>query len=72
MDVLPGLGATAFLKAKPLTSGLRFVATDVDHAVGAGAEVRGPGEALVLVMSGRPASLDELDGDGVATLRGRI
>jgi uncharacterized protein (TIGR03083 family) len=72
MDVLPGLGGTAFLKAKRVTTGLRFEATDIDHAVGDGPEVRGPAEPLVLAMSGRPVALDELDGDGVATLRTRI
>jgi uncharacterized protein (TIGR03083 family) len=70
LDVLPGLGG--FLKSKRHTRDLRFVATDIDHAVGTGAEVRGPAEALILAMSGRPASLPELDGDGVALLRSRI
>jgi uncharacterized protein (TIGR03083 family) len=72
MDVLPRLGGTAFLKSKRLTGGLRFVATDVDHAVGDGPEVRGPADPLVLAMSGRPVGLDELTGDGVDLLRTRI
>jgi len=70
IDVLPGIGS--FLQSKRHTKGLRFVATDLDHAVGDGPEVRGPAEALVLAMSGRRATLDELDGDGLETLRARI
>ncbi|WP_194820441.1 maleylpyruvate isomerase family mycothiol-dependent enzyme [Nocardia sp. XZ_19_385] len=53
------------------TKGLRFVATDLDWAKGRGPEVRGPGEALVLAVGGRPVVLDELAGDGVAELRRR-
>ncbi|MFF0818573.1 maleylpyruvate isomerase family mycothiol-dependent enzyme [Rhodococcus sp. NPDC003318] len=54
------------------TKGLRFVATDVDWASGSGPDVRGPGEALALAVVGRPVVLDELTGDGVATLRARM
>jgi uncharacterized protein (TIGR03083 family) len=70
IDVLPHLGG--FLKSKGHTRGLRFVATDLDHAVGDGPEVRGPAEPLVLAMSGRAVGLDEFEGDGLATLRARI
>jgi len=70
LDVLPRLGG--FLKSKRHTRGLRFVATDIGHEVGDGAEVRGTAEALILAMSGRPVSLPELDGDGVEHLRSRI
>lgn len=54
------------------TRGLRFVATDLDWAHGSGPEVRGTGEALALAAAGRPIVLDELEGDGVKTLRTRI
>lgn len=70
LDVLPKLGG--FLKSKRNTRGLRFVATDIDHAVGDGPEVRGPAEALILAMSGRPVSLPELGGDGIDILRSRL
>lgn len=54
------------------TRGLRLVATDLDWSSGRGtAEVRGPGEAVLLAAAGRPAALDELEGPGVATLAGR-
>jgi uncharacterized protein (TIGR03083 family) len=70
LDALPRLGG--FIQSKRVCRGLSFVATDVDHRVGSGPEVCGPGEALVLAMSGRPIGLDELSGDGLTTLRERI
>jgi uncharacterized protein (TIGR03083 family) len=48
--------------------GLRFVATDVDWSAGDGAEVRGPLLSIVLLLTGRPAGLAELDGAGTALL----
>lgn len=52
--------------------GLRLVATDVDWSSGRGPEVRGPGEALLMTMAGRPGVVDELDGPGRPTLAARI
>ena len=44
---------------------LRLSATDVDWSVGAGAEIRGPIEALLLLLTGRTtASLPWLSGEG--------
>ncbi|HEY5981766.1 MAG TPA: maleylpyruvate isomerase family mycothiol-dependent enzyme [Microlunatus sp.] len=40
--------------------GLRFVATDVDWAIGEGAEVRGPIGAIVLLLTGRDVAADLL------------
>ena len=49
--------------------GLRLVATDVDWAVGEGAEVRGPIQALLLLLTGRTAAaLPQLDGPGLQRL----
>ena len=49
--------------------GLRLVATDVDWAVGEGAEVRGPIQALLLLLTGRTAAaLPPLDGPGLQRL----
>ncbi|CAA9280105.1 MAG: hypothetical protein AVDCRST_MAG54-3534 [uncultured Actinomycetospora sp.] len=54
------------------TRGLRLVATDLDWSSGRGtAEVRGPGEAVLMAAAGRADALDELEGPGVATLAGR-
>ena len=70
LDVMPRIGG--FLKSKSVAKGLRLVATDIDHTVGDGAEVRGPAEAIVLALSGRPIGLPDLTGAGVTTLRDRI
>lgn len=52
--------------------GVRLVATDVDWSHGRGPEVRGTGEALLLVMAGRPDALADLDGAGVVRLAARV
>lgn len=52
--------------------GLRLVADDQEGSVGEGQEVRGPGEALVLVLSGRPVRDEELSGPGAGTLYARL
>jgi uncharacterized protein (TIGR03083 family) len=48
--------------------GVRLVATDLDWSHGRGPEVRGPGEALLLVMAGRGAALDDVEGPGKGAL----
>ena len=60
------------LGTKKRIAGLRLVATDVDWSHGVGAAVSGAGSSLLLAMTGRPAVLDELTGEGVATLRTRM
>lgn len=50
------------------TCGVRLVATDLDWSAGKGPDVRGPGEALLMVMAGRRAALDDLEGPGKAKL----
>jgi uncharacterized protein (TIGR03083 family) len=52
------------------TRGLRLVATDMDWSAGRGPDVRGPGEALLLAMTGRIGAVrGELSGDGVPNVR---
>lgn len=70
LDAMPALGG--FVKSKQRMKGLRWTATDVDWTFGAGPEVTGPAEALVLLSSGRPAPIAETSGDGVSTLRTRL
>jgi uncharacterized protein (TIGR03083 family) len=70
LDVAPGLGG--FVKSKQRAAGLRCTATDITWTHGDGPEVQGPGEAILLALAGRPVALDDLSGDGVATLRGRV
>jgi hypothetical protein len=57
---------------RTLSAGLRLEATDGPFAAGDGPRVTGPTLALVMVMAGRTTHLEQLDGPGVATLRGRL
>ena len=57
---------------KKRIDGLRLVATDVDWSHGTGQEVTGPAMPMVMAMTGRAAGLDELGGEGLATLRRRM
>jgi uncharacterized protein (TIGR03083 family) len=52
--------------------GIRLVANDYEWSWGQGLDVRGTGETLLLVLTGRPVRRDELDGAGSATLHGRL
>jgi uncharacterized protein (TIGR03083 family) len=52
--------------------GLRLVATDLEWTHGAGPEVLGTGEALLMALAGRSAALPELEGAGVGALAGRL
>ena len=56
---------------KKRIAGVQLVATDIDWKHGDGPDVRGTGEALLMAIGGRKVVLDELTGDGVATLRAR-
>jgi uncharacterized protein (TIGR03083 family) len=60
--------SASFGGAKELVARIRLTATDVGLSIGDGPEVTGPALALLLVISGRPVALDELDGPGVAAL----
>ena len=57
---------------KGLADGIRFEATDLDWSAGDGAVARGPGEAILLTMTGRRIAVVDLVGPGVDTLRGRL
>ncbi|TDD25998.1 maleylpyruvate isomerase family mycothiol-dependent enzyme [Nonomuraea diastatica] len=64
-------GSDLVVLAKGRIGGLRLAATDGPFATGSGPLVSGTTLALVMAMTGRAACCDELDGDGVATLRER-
>jgi uncharacterized protein (TIGR03083 family) len=51
--------------AKRRLRGLRLVATDTDWSAGTGAEVAGPIEAILLLLTGRHAAAHRLAGAGV-------
>jgi len=69
-----------FLTTRPARSlvptgaldGLRLEASDIGWTHGNGPTVRGSSEAVLLAMTGRAVALEHLDGDGAATLRGRL
>ena len=49
--------------------GLRLIATDIDWSAGEGAEIRGPVQALLLLLTGRTkAALPQLSGPGTERL----
>ncbi len=53
-------------RARRRLRGVTLTATDTDWRAGAGPEVRGPMEALLLLLTGRTAALDRLEGPGLA------
>jgi uncharacterized protein (TIGR03083 family) len=65
-------GASFPVGTKKRIDSLRLVASDVDWAHGTGPEVTGPGASMLLAMTGRPAGLSDLAGEGLATLRARM
>ena len=64
-------GSNLIIGTKRRISGLTLRATDTDWSHGTGPEVAGPMVAILMAMTGRKAALDQLSGDGVATLRER-
>ena len=68
---LDDMKAATYMSNKKRIAGLKLTATDMEWTFGSGPEVRGPGEALLLAMTGRKVALEELEGDGVETLRKR-
>jgi uncharacterized protein (TIGR03083 family) len=64
-------GSNLLIGAKTRIAGVTLRATDADWQHGEGPEVSGPIMSLVMAMTGRKAPLDDLSGDGVATLASR-
>ncbi|CAM5336219.1 Maleylpyruvate isomerase family mycothiol-dependent enzyme OS=Streptomyces tendae OX=1932 GN=GUR47_30725 PE=4 SV=1 [Streptomyces tendae] len=64
-------GSDLVVVARKRIVGLRIVADDGPFATGSGPLVSGPTVALVMAMTGRATYCDDLEGDGVETLRGR-
>lgn len=57
--------------AKSRIAGLTLRATDAEWLHGSGPEVSGPAHSLLMAMTGRKPAIDDLSGEGVATLRSR-
>ena len=70
--ILPLVPGNPRLGAGRRIRGLRLMATDVSWQHGDGPDVSGTGEALLMAMTGRRESLNELDGPGHATISKRI
>lgn len=70
--ILPLVPGNPRLGAGRRIRGLRLTATDVSWQHGDGPEVTGPGEALLMTMTGRRDAIAELDGPGVPTLSKRV
>jgi uncharacterized protein (TIGR03083 family) len=64
-------GSNLIIGAKRRIEGVTLRATDADWSHGSGPEVSGPLLSLLMAMTGRKEALDDLSGDGVATLRAR-
>jgi uncharacterized protein (TIGR03083 family) len=62
-------GSNLLIGSKRRIAGLTLLATDTEWSHGTGPEVAGPILSLVMAMTGRKEPLDDLTGDGVATLR---
>ena len=58
-------------KTKQRIAGLKLQATDAPWSTGTGPVVSGPAKQLLLAMAARRGALDQLTGEGVATLRSR-
>ncbi len=75
-EMLAGVAGTVLtdraLGVPRRVAGLRLQATDLEWSAGAGPEVAGTLEALVLAMSGRSAVLGELSGRGRDELAARL
>ena len=73
LDFVTSGRAPGFVPRKR-ANGLRFETTDLDWSAGPddAPVVRGPAEDLLLAITGRPAGLETLEGDGVATLASRL
>jgi uncharacterized protein (TIGR03083 family) len=71
IPVAGDLWTNRFFPGPKLFQGIRAIATDADWSAGDGLDVTGPIEALVLILAGRFAAVDQLQGDGTATLRMR-
>lgn len=58
--------------SKSRIEGIQLRATDSDWVHGSGPVVEGPQLSLLMAMTGRSAALDDLQGDGLETLRRRM
>ena len=65
-------GSNLLIGGKKRAAGLTLRATDAGWSAGSGPEVAGPALSLMMATVGRQVALDDLSGDGVATLKQRL
>jgi uncharacterized protein (TIGR03083 family) len=65
-------GANFPVGTKRRIAGLRLTPDDVEWSHGDGPEVTGPARSMLLTMTGRGGAVDDLGGEGLATLRSRL
>ena len=65
-------GSNLLIGGKKRAAALTLRASDSDWSAGSGPEVAGPALSIVMAITGRPAHLDDLSGEGVETLRQRM
>jgi uncharacterized protein (TIGR03083 family) len=58
--------------ARKKLHGLQLIATDTTWKAGEGAEIHGPISALLLLITGRPAAITHLSGNGLPELTTRL
>jgi uncharacterized protein (TIGR03083 family) len=64
-------GSNMLIGGKRRVAGLTLRATDADWSHGSGPVVEGPAMSLLMATAGRRVALDDLTGDGLATLSSR-
>lgn len=64
-------GSNLIAGTKRRIAGLSLQATDVGWSTGSGPAVSGPMLSLLMAMAGRHQAVEDLEGEGVATLRSR-
>ena len=72
LDHLVTSKAAGVFAKKGLAAGVRLVSRDSSWSWGQGPEVRGTNFALIETLAGRHAGLEQLEGEGVATVRQRL
>jgi len=65
-------GTNLLIGSKRRIAGLRLRADDAAWVHGDGPEVSGPLVSMILAMSGRTGAVDDLGGEGLATLASRM
>lgn len=65
-------GSNMIIGAKKRIAGVTLRATDTQWSTGTGPVVEGPLMALLMAMTGRPAFLDDVSGDGLDEFRKRF